>query len=73
MDSVVGVTGVLTVASRGKGGPGEVLVKIRGGSETYLATSEHPLPRGTAVLVIEELGARRVMVMPLAADPETDG
>ncbi len=44
--SVIGRTGVLTVATRGQRGPGEALVGIRGGSETFLAWSEircHPV------------------------------
>lgn len=59
----VGRTGVLTVSTRGPEGPGEVLVKIRGGSESFLAWSEEPLPKGTAVLVIEYRGARTVSVV----------
>lgn len=61
--SAVGRTGVLTVATRGPNGPGEVLIKIRGGTETFLAWSEEPLPKGTAVLVIESRGARTVGVV----------
>ena len=55
--------GVLTVATRGEAGPGEVLIKIRGGSETFLAWSEKPLPRGATVLVIDSRGARTVDVI----------
>ena len=62
-DSSVGRVGVLTVATRGSAGPGEVLIKIRGGSETFLAWSEKPLPRGATVLVIESRGARAVDVI----------
>ena len=61
-DSVVGCIGVLTIATRGLAGPGEVLVKIRGGSECYIAWSPGPLPRGTTVLVIETRGTRTVDV-----------
>jgi len=61
-DSVIGCAGVLVIATRGAAGPGEVLVKVRGGSEAYLAWSETPLPRGTTVLVIESRGARTVDV-----------
>jgi membrane protein implicated in regulation of membrane protease activity len=61
--SAVGRTGVLTVGTRGADGPGEVLVKIRGGSETYLAWSDEPLPRGTTVLVVESRGARALTVV----------
>jgi hypothetical protein len=61
-ESAVGCVGVLVVATRGADGPGEVLVRIRGGSEAYLAWSETPLPRGATVLVIESRGARTVDV-----------
>jgi hypothetical protein len=60
--SVVGCLGVLAVGTRGQDGPGEVLVKISGGSESYLAWSDRPLPRGTSVLVVESRGARAVLV-----------
>ncbi|MGO9078817.1 MAG: hypothetical protein ACLQDY_07200 [Streptosporangiaceae bacterium] len=67
-DSLIGAIGVLTVATRGAAGPGEVLVKIRGGSESYLAWSPDPLPRGATVLVIESRGSRTVDVSEWA-DP----
>jgi hypothetical protein len=51
------------VGTRGGDGPGEVHIKIRGGSETFLAWSEKPLPRGATVLVIESRGARSVNVI----------
>lgn len=63
-ESALGATGILLVATRGSSGPGEVLIKIRGGSETYLAWSDEPLGRGQRVLVVEALGARRVAVVP---------
>jgi len=62
-ESSVGCVGVLTVGTRGEGGPGEVLIKIRGGSEAFLAWSDKPLPRGATVLVIESRGARAVDVI----------
>jgi hypothetical protein len=62
-ESAVGRVGVLAVATRGSAGPGEVLIKIRGGSEAFLAWSEKPLPRGATVLVIESRGARAVDVI----------
>ncbi len=60
--SLIGSIGVLTIATRGASGPGEVLVKIRGGSETYIAWSPAPLPKGATVLVIESRGYRTVDV-----------
>jgi hypothetical protein len=62
-EACIGSVGVLTVATRGDQGPGEVLIKIRGGSETFLAWSEKPLPRGATVLVVESRGARTVDVI----------
>ena len=62
-EDCVGSVGVLTVGTRGKDGPGEVHIKIRGGSETFLAWSEKPLPRGATVLVIDSRGARAVDVI----------
>ena len=63
-DSPVGRIGVLLIGTRGDGGPGEVLIKIRGGSEAFLAFSDEPLPKGATVLVIESRGARAVDVTP---------
>jgi hypothetical protein len=62
--SAVGCVGVLTVATRGPAGPGEVLIKIRGGSETFLAWSPTPIPKGSSVLVVEARGARSLAVVP---------
>jgi hypothetical protein len=62
-ESAIGRVGVLIIGTRGQGGPGEVRIKIRGGSENYLAWSKQPLQAGTVVLVIERLGPRTVDVM----------
>ena len=74
--ALIGCIGVLIVATRGEAGPGEVMVKIRGGSEAYIAWSPTPLPKGATVLVIESRGSRTVDVSewadplsPLADDP----
>jgi hypothetical protein len=67
-DAVVGCTGVLLVGTRGTAGPGEALVRVRGGSETFLAWSPEPLLKGTPVLVIESRGSRQVDVVAWA-DP----
>lgn len=69
-DAVIGCTGVLTLGTRGSAGPGEVSVRVRGGSEHFLAWSDEPLPTGAAVLVIESMGSRSVTVIPWHAhDP----
>jgi hypothetical protein len=76
-ESAVGTIGVLIIATRGASGPGEVLIRIRGGSESYLAWSETPLPRGTTVLVIDRTAPRTVEVVewtdPLGEAPVIPG
>ena len=62
-EACIGTVGVLTVATRGDAGPGEVHIKIRGGSEVFLAWSDKPLPKGSTVLVIDSRGARAVDVI----------
>ena len=62
-ESSIGSVGVLTVGTRGADGPGEVHIKIRGGSEVFLAWSDKPLPKGATVLVIDSRGARAVDVI----------
>jgi hypothetical protein len=76
-ESVIGTVGVLTVATRGSAGPGEVRIKVRGGSECFTAWSESPLPKGATVLVIDHRGLRTVDVMewadPLGEAPTVPG
>jgi hypothetical protein len=76
-ESAIGRVGVLIIGTRGQGGPGEVRIRIRGGSENYLAWSKKPLPTSTVVLVIERLGPRTVEVMewtdPLGEAPVIPG
>jgi hypothetical protein len=63
-DSPVGCIGTLLIATRGAGGPGEVLLEIRGGRETFLAYSDHPVSCGETVLVVDAGEHRRVTVVP---------
>ena len=60
---LIGTVGVLAVGTRGADGPGEVLLHVRGASESYLAYSDETIPRGTAVLVVEVRTARAVVVV----------
>lgn len=64
--SLVGCVGRLIVATRGREGAGEVLLRVRGSREVYLAWSVQPLPRGAEVLVVSLRGARTVQVEPWA-------
>jgi predicted nucleotidyltransferase len=61
-ESLIGSIGVIIIATRGAHGPGEVLLKIRGGTEAYLAWSPEPIRRGATVLVINNRGLRSVDV-----------
>ncbi|MHC3467603.1 hypothetical protein ACYF6T_02705 [Streptomyces sp. 7R007] len=67
-EAVIGCTGELLIGTRGSAGPGEILVRVRGGSETFLAWSQEPLPKGATVLVVESRGCREVGVIRWA-DP----
>lgn len=67
--SAVGCVGRLLIASRGAAGPGEVLLRIRGGTEAYIAWSEEPLAKDTTVLVVGARGARTVDIVPWSELP----
>jgi hypothetical protein len=61
---LLGLTGRVTV-SIPAGGPGEVLLPVRGGTEAFAAYSDEPIPRHRRIVVVEALSARSVMVTPL--------
>jgi hypothetical protein len=69
-EDAIGCVGVLLLGTRGAEGPGEVLIKIRGGTEAYIAWSDKPLVKGATVLVIDFRGARTVDVMEWADVPD---
>jgi hypothetical protein len=62
-ESVIGTVGMIVIATRGPAGPGEVQVRVRGGSEKFLAWSAAALPKGTTVLITDSRGPRSVDVM----------
>ncbi len=64
--TVIGTSGVIITPTRGAAGTGEVLLSIRGGTETYLAWSRDPLAKGEKVLVVDVRGARTVEVEAIA-------
>ena len=66
--SPIGLAGRITVATRGQDGAGEVELRIRGGTESFIARSMDPLPVGAPVIVLSTLGPRTVVVSPWA-DP----
>lgn len=65
-DPVVGKLGTVThPISPGK--PGEIVVRIRGGTETFMAYSDTDLPAQAEVLVVAQRSARTVEVTPFFA------
>lgn len=58
---LLGSVGRVTV-SIPQGGLGEVLLPVRGGSETFAAVSDEPIPRHSRIVVLECLSARSVIV-----------
>jgi membrane-bound ClpP family serine protease len=69
--SPIGLAGRITVPTRGEQGPGEVEVRIRGGTERFIARSAEPLDQGQAVIVVQTLGPRTVIVLPWADPVDT--
>lgn len=69
--SPIGLAGRVTTPTRGEKGPGEVEIRIRGGTETFIARSATPLAKGQAVIVVQTLGPRTVIVMPWADPVDT--
>jgi hypothetical protein len=68
--TVVGTSGTLILPTRGPDGPGEVMLRMGGGTEAYLAWSEEPLPRGCEVLVYNSRGDRSVDVLQFGSDED---
>ncbi len=62
-DNLIGTIGRVTVPIPA-GGPGEVLLPVRGGTEAFAAWSKDPVDKHTRVLVIEQLSGRSVQVEP---------
>ncbi len=64
-DSVVGRPAYVTVAIPGGSHAGEVLLRVRGGTESYIAYADQPVGVGAQVVVLADRGARSVLVAPL--------
>ena len=62
-EAVVGKIAIVTHRIQ-VGKPGEVVVRIRGGTETYMAYADTDLPEQAEVLVIAQRSARTVEVTP---------
>ncbi len=60
-ESVVGKPAHVTVAIPGGARPGEVLVRVRGGAESFIAYAEEPVDEGVQVVVVADRGAPLVV------------
>ena len=63
-ESLLGKIGRVTV-SIPVGGPGEVLLSVRGGTEAFAAWSDEPIARHSRIVVVDTMSARSVFVTPL--------
>jgi hypothetical protein len=59
---LLGTVGLVTVAIPAAG-PGEVLLPVRGGTETFAAWADEPIARHTRIMVVDTMPARSVLVM----------
>jgi hypothetical protein len=62
---LIGLVGHLTVSVPADNGPGEVVLAVRGGTETFAAWADEPIPKYTRVVVVEERSPRSVTVTPM--------
>jgi membrane protein implicated in regulation of membrane protease activity len=62
---LVGKPAHVSVAIPGGSRAGEVTVRIRGGSEYYIAYADQQIDAGVEVVVVADHGARSVSVAPL--------
>jgi hypothetical protein len=62
-DEIVGRVGRVTLGIT-PNHAGEVIVAIRGGTETFAALSDEPIAKNARVVVVESLSGRTVTVTP---------
>jgi hypothetical protein len=65
-EDVIGALGTVVTRIRGASGPGEVIVAVRGGHETFIAYADEPIEVHADVLVLSSCGPRAVNVQPWA-------
>ncbi|BBZ15530.1 hypothetical protein [Mycobacterium branderi] len=69
-DQVVGLVARVVSAVGGGARPGEVVVAVRGGRETYIAFGDQPIGAGETVLIVGVRAGRQVEVVPWPAAPD---
>jgi hypothetical protein len=63
-EDVLGAVGIVTLAIPA-GKPGEVVLRVRGGTEAFAAWADQPVAKGVKVVVVDHTTARSVQVTPL--------
>lgn len=62
--TLVGQVGYISVPVP-QSGPGEVMLRVRGGTEAFAAWSDEPIAKHARVVVIEDRTGRSVTVTPV--------
>ncbi len=62
--TLIGQVGFVSLAIP-VGGPGEVMLPVRGGTEAFAAWSDEPIPKHARVVVVENRSGRSVTVAPV--------
>jgi hypothetical protein len=63
--TVIGRSAYVTVAIPGGTKAGEVIIRVSGGTESYIAFADQPVEVGAQVVVVADRGARTLFVAPL--------
>jgi hypothetical protein len=64
-ETVIGRSAYVTVAIPGGTKAGEVIIRVSGGTESYIAFADQPVEVGAQVVVVADRGARTLFVAPL--------
>lgn len=67
-DDVLGLTATTLSPIHGSGRPGEILVAVRGATETYIAFADEPIAKDETVLIVSVRPGRQVDVVPWSAE-----
>jgi hypothetical protein len=63
--SLAGREAAVTASIPGGTKRGEIAVRVRGGTETYMALCDVPVEAGCQVVILEDRGERTLFVTPL--------
>jgi hypothetical protein len=64
-ETVIGRSAYVTVPIPGGNKAGEVIIRVSGGTESYIAFADQPIEVGAQVVVVADRGARTLFVAQL--------